>query len=213
MSLGCLWCIKAQSSAVWYAWVLWVANIPRACVVNVKTVKLTLFKRFLTDVSAKPPSSIAHREWAMVEIKQPTMSRKKIIVWSTSLRSKRFQSSYCAKVRAEAKKKKVEGGGGEEKRKRLPANPTILKNAPWYFTVGFVCKLTLLAPHQSEAAFVGERSFSKSWGLRARGSFFLLPLPRHSFFCSLLNFLDELARKRLLRRLLVHQSLDFVFFS
>ena len=46
-----------------------------------------------------------------------------------SLRSKRFQSSYCAKVRAEAKKK-VEGGGGGEKRKRLPANPTILENAP-----------------------------------------------------------------------------------
>ena len=39
---------------------------------------------------------------------------------------------------------------------------------------------TLLAPHQSEAAFVGERSFSKSWGLRASGSFFLLR--RHSFF-------------------------------
>ena len=33
-----------------------------------------------------------------------------------SLRSKRFQSSYRAKVRAEAKKK-VEGGGGGEKRK------------------------------------------------------------------------------------------------
>ena len=48
----------------------------------------------------------------------------------SSLRSKRFPSSYCAKVRAEAKKKKVEGGGGGEKRKRLPANPTILKNAP-----------------------------------------------------------------------------------
>ena len=46
-----------------------------------------------------------------------------------SLRSKRFQSSYCAKVRAEATKKKVEEGGGGEKRKRLPANPTILKNA------------------------------------------------------------------------------------
>ena len=46
-----------------------------------------------------------------------------------SLRSKRFQASYCAKVRAEAKKK-VEGGGGGEKRKRLPANPTILENAP-----------------------------------------------------------------------------------
>ena len=66
-----------------------------------------------------------------------------------SLRSKLFQSSYYAKVRAGAKKKKkrfsnrviarklereqkkkVEGGGGGEKRKRLPANPTILENAP-----------------------------------------------------------------------------------
>ena len=45
---------------------------------------------------------------------------------SCSLRSKRFQSSYSAKVRAEAKK--MEGGG--EKRKRLPANPAILENAP-----------------------------------------------------------------------------------
>ena len=35
-----------------------------------------------------------------------------------SLRSKRFQSSYCAKVRARAKNKKVEEGGGGEKRKR-----------------------------------------------------------------------------------------------
>ena len=43
-----------------------------------------------------------------------------------SLRNKRFQSSYCAKVRERAKK--VEGGG--EKRKRLPANPTIMENAP-----------------------------------------------------------------------------------
>ena len=57
-----------------------------------------------------------------------------------SLRSKRFQSSYCAKVRAEAIKKR---------------------------------------------------------------SFFPLPLPRHSFFCSLPNFLDELAWKRLLRRLTI----------
>ena len=49
-----------------------------------------------------------------------------------SLRSKRFQSSYSAKVRAGAKKKRVEGGGGGggEKRKRLSANPTILENAP-----------------------------------------------------------------------------------
>ena len=46
-----------------------------------------------------------------------------------SLRSKRFQSSYCAKVKS-GSQKKVEGGGGGEKRKRLPANPTILENAP-----------------------------------------------------------------------------------
>ena len=42
-------------------------------------------------------------------------------------------SSYGAKVRAGAKK--MEGGRGVEKRKRLPANPMILVNAPWYFTV------------------------------------------------------------------------------
>ena len=55
-----------------------------------------------------------------------------------SPRSKRFQSSYCAKVRAGAKKT-VEGGG--EKRKGLPVNPTILENAPWYFTARFTCEL------------------------------------------------------------------------
>ena len=43
----------------------------------------------------------------------------------TSLHSKHFQLSYCAKVRVEAIEKKAEGGGGEEKRKCLPANPTI----------------------------------------------------------------------------------------
>ena len=57
-----------------------------------------------------------------------------------SLRSKHFQYSYCAKVRAGAKKK-LEGGGEGEKRKWLPANPSILENAPWYFTVRFICKL------------------------------------------------------------------------
>ena len=36
--------------------------------------------------------------------------------------------------------------------------------------------------HQSEAAFVGERSFSKSWGLWVSVSFSSLPLPCHSFF-------------------------------
>ena len=58
-----------------------------------------------------------------------------------SLRSKRFQLSYCAKVRAGAKTK-MEGGRGGKKRKRLPANPTILENAPWNFAVRFICKLT-----------------------------------------------------------------------
>ena len=39
---------------------------------------------------------------------------------------------------------------------------------------------------------MGERSFSKSWCLRASGSFVPLPLPRHSFFfCSCPSFLDE----------------------
>ena len=62
----------------------------------------------------------------------PTIAWHRIL----SLRSKRFQSSYGAKVRAGAKK---DGRGkGREKRKRLPANPTILENAPWYFTVGFI---------------------------------------------------------------------------
>ena len=46
------------------------------------------------------------------------------------------------KLEREQKNKKVEGGEGGEKRKRLPANPTILENAPWYLTVRFICKLT-----------------------------------------------------------------------
>ena len=46
------------------------------------------------------------------------------------------------KLEREQKNKKVEGEEGGEKRKRLPANPTILENAPWYFTVRFICKLT-----------------------------------------------------------------------
>ena len=50
-----------------------------------------------------------------------------LVHFRPSLRSKRFQSNYSAKVRAGAKKK-MEGEG--EKRKRLPANPTILENAP-----------------------------------------------------------------------------------
>ena len=46
----------------------------------------------------------------------------------SSLRSKRFQSSYYART-LEREQKKMERGGEGEKRKRLPANPTILENA------------------------------------------------------------------------------------
>ena len=47
------------------------------------------------------------------------------------------------------------------------------------------------------------KRFSKSWGLRASVSFapFPLPLIPVFFFCSRPNFVDELARKRLLCRL------------
>ena len=34
----------------------------------------------------------------------------------------------ASETRREHKKKRNEGGGGRERRKRLPANPTILKN-------------------------------------------------------------------------------------
>ena len=38
-------------------------------------------------------------------------------------------SNWVIERKLERKQKKVEGGGGGEKRKRLPANPTILENA------------------------------------------------------------------------------------
>ena len=60
---------------------------------------------------------------------------------------------------------------------------------------------------------MGERSFSKSWGLRASGSFIPLPLPRpFFFFCSRPNFLDEHARKRLLRRLICCFNMALISF-
>ena len=51
--------------------------------------------------------------------------------------------------------------------------------------------------------FQGHTKFalSKSWGLRASFTFSPLPLPLIPLFCSRSNFLDELTRKRLLRRL------------
>ena len=46
------------------------------------------------------------------------------------------------KLEREQKKKKMEEGGGGEKSKRLLANPMILENAPWYFTIRFIWNLT-----------------------------------------------------------------------
>ena len=69
-------------------------------------------------------SGLAHTQKAPVELfNQGTQT-----TIFFSLRSKRFQSSYCANVREETKKKVGRGGGGE-KRKRLPANPTIPEKA------------------------------------------------------------------------------------
>ena len=48
-------------------------------------------------------------------------------------------ASYSLRKKS-GQRRKVERGG--EKRKRLPANPMILENAPWHFTVRFICKLT-----------------------------------------------------------------------
>ena len=72
-----------------------------------------------------------------------------LLAGKCSLRSKRFQSSYCAKVRAGAKKK---GGRGRGRGEEFPSFPSPSPVIPF-------------------------------------------------FFCSRPNFLDELARKRLLRML------------
>ena len=45
-----------------------------------------------------------------------------------SMRSKRFRARSSRNVGTRAKKKRKDGGGGGERRKRLPANPTTLKN-------------------------------------------------------------------------------------
>ena len=38
------------------------------------------------------------------------------------------------------------GGEGGGEKKRMPENPVILENAPWYFTIWFICKLTVCQP-------------------------------------------------------------------
>ena len=45
---------------------------------------------------------------------------------------------------------KKKGGRGRGEEECLPVNPTILENAPWYFMVGFICKLTV---HQNRTDY------------------------------------------------------------
>ena len=57
-------------------------------------------------------------------------------VWFTLcsiLRSKRFQSSYCAKVRAEAKKKKIAIGRGRGEEETLARKPHDSEQRPLIF--------------------------------------------------------------------------------
>ena len=76
-----------------------------------------------------------------VRITWPELPQAAQILWELACVASVSNRVTARKLERE-QKKKVEGGGRGEKRKRLPANPTILKNAPWYFTVRFICKLT-----------------------------------------------------------------------
>ena len=53
---------------------------------------------------------------------------------------------------------------------------------------------------------MGERSFPKSWGLRASVSFSPLPLPSHSFFFLLLSQLSRRTRAETLAM----QAIEFI---
>ena len=67
------------------------------------------------------------------------------------------------------------------------------------------CKLACVASVSNRVIARKLEREQKKKGGRGRGRGVIpLPLPRHSFFCSRPNFLDELARKRLLRRLLAN---------
>ena len=69
------------------------------------------------------------------------------------------------------------------------------------------CKLACVPSVSSRVIARKLAREQKKKGGRGRGRGVIplpLPLSRHSFFCSRPNFLDELARKRLLRRLLAN---------
>ena len=92
----------------------------------------------------------------------------------------------------------MEGGGGGEKRERLPASPTILENAPLYFTVRLICKLTARQKRSMTNRLPLDYQICKITLFSNRTRFRRLEKLYSFFFGSRPNFLDELARKRLL---------------
>ena len=96
----------------------------------------------------------------------------------------------------------MEGGG--EKRERLPASPTILENAPLYFTVRLICKLTARQNRSMTNRLPLDYQICKITLFSNRTRSRRLEKLYSFFFCSRPNFLDKLARKRLLCRLAVY---------
>ena len=92
----------------------------------------------------------------------------------------------------------MEGGGGGEKRERLPASPTILENAPLYYTVRLICKLTARQKRSMTNRLPLDYQICKITLFSNKTRSRRLEKLYSFFFCSRPNFLDELARKRLL---------------
>ena len=69
-----------------------------------------------------------------------------LYMFVTSLRSKRFQSSYCAKVRAEAIKKKVEGGNAETLATQASSLLFSIQSMAWQATFDVITSWPFLRP-------------------------------------------------------------------
>ena len=84
---------------------------------------------------------------------------------SSSLRSKRFQSSYSVKVGTEAKRKKMEGGGvGEKRRNACPQTPRF-----WKMPLDISRFGSLPTSHPSENARMARRQQNRAAQDRAIG--------------------------------------------
>ena len=101
----------------------------------------------------------------------------------------------------------------------LDFNVTLLKPSKLFVSYNPFVRLACVAS-VSNRVIAGklerEQTKKKVEGGRGRGgekasvTFSPFPLPRHSLFCSRSNFLDELARKRLLRKLSFAQPINSV---